>query len=56
MVRSSQLALCCPIEHAKVFSLEILQSSGLPTKGNCYRLTDRLEPVDYWFLQGISAP
>lgn len=55
MVRSSQLALCCPIEHAKVFSLEILQSSGLPTKGNCYRLTDRLEPVDYWFLQGISA-
>ena len=55
MVRSSQLALCCPIEHARVFSLEILQSSGLPTKGNCYRLTDRLEPVDYWFLQGISA-
>ena len=55
MVRSSQLALCCPIEHARAFSLEVLQSSGLSTTGNYYRLTDRLEPVDYWFLQDISV-
>lgn len=55
MVGSSQLALCCPIEHTRVFSLEILQSSGLPATGNCYRLTDQIEPVDYWFLQDISA-
>ena len=55
MVRSSQLALCCPIEHTRVFSLEVLQSSGFLTTGNCYRTTDLHEPVDYWFLQGISA-
>ena len=51
----SQLALCCPIEHTRAFSLEVLQSSGLSTTGNYYRLNDRLEPVDYWFLQGISV-
>ena len=55
MVRSSQLALCCPIEHARVFSLEVLQSSGFLTTGNCYRTTDLHEPVDYWFLQDIPA-
>ena len=55
MVGSSQLALCCPIEHTRVFSLEVLQSSGLPTTGNCHRLIDLHGPVDYWFLQGISA-
>ena len=55
MVRSSQLALCCPIEHARAFSLEVLQSSGFPATGNCYRLTDRIDPVDYWFLRDISA-
>lgn len=55
MVGSSQLALCCSVEHARVFSLEVLQSSGLPTTGNYYRLTDRLEPLDYWFLQDISV-
>ena len=55
MVRSSQLALCCSIGYARAFSLEVLQSSGLPTTGNCYRLTDQHEPVDYWFMQGISV-
>ena len=55
MVRSSQLALCCPIGYARSFSLEVLQSSGLPTTGNCYRFTVQHEPVDYWFLQDIPA-